>query len=173
MAALTLSRLLRPKSIAVIGGGVWGAAVVAQCQKMGFDGAIWPVHPRAQEIEGRPCFRSVDDLPGAPDAVFIGVNRQATIDVVAALSRRGAGGAICFASGFAETADYDAQGVDLQAALLAAAGEMPVIGPNCYGVINYLDGALLWPDQHGGARVEKGVALIGQSSNVRGAASSD
>ena len=166
MAALTLSRLLRPKSIAVIGGGVWGAAVVAQCQKMGFEGAIWPVHPRAEEIEGRPCFRSVDDLPGAPDAVFIGVNRQATIDVVAALSRRGAGGAICFASGFAETADYDAQGVDLQAALLAAAGEMPVIGPNCYGVINYLDGALLWPDQHGGARVEKGVALIGQSSNV-------
>lgn len=166
MAALTLSRLLRPKSIAVIGGGHWGAAVIAQCRKMGFDGPIWPVHPRADAIEGYRCFRAVDDLPSGPDAVFVGVNRHATIDVVAALSRCGAGGAICFASGFAETADHDAEGRDLQAALLAAAGDMPVIGPNCYGLINYLDGALLWPDQHGGTRVDRGVALIGQSSNV-------
>ena len=37
---------------------------------------------------------------------------------------------------------------------------MPILGPNCYGLINYLDGALLWPDQHGGRRVERGVALI-------------
>ena len=28
---------------------------------------------------------------------------------------------------------------------------MPIIGPNCYGFVNYLDGAPLWPDQHGGA----------------------
>jgi acyl-CoA synthetase (NDP forming) len=43
---------------------------------------------------------------------------------------------------------------------------MPILGPNCYGVINYLDGALLWPDQHGGIRVDKGVALVSQSSNI-------
>ena len=43
---------------------------------------------------------------------------------------------------------------------------MPVIGPNCYGIINYLDGALLWPDQHGGTRVERGVAIVTQSSNI-------
>ena len=43
---------------------------------------------------------------------------------------------------------------------------MPILGPNCYGLINYLDGALLWPDQHGGRRVERGVALISQSSNI-------
>ncbi len=40
------------------------------------------------------------------------------------------------------------------------------MGPNCYGLINYLEGALLWPDQHGGRRVERGVALIMQSSNI-------
>jgi acyl-CoA synthetase (NDP forming) len=43
---------------------------------------------------------------------------------------------------------------------------MPILGPNCYGLINYLDGALLWPDQHGGRRVERGVALLSQSSNI-------
>ncbi len=155
-----LSRLFRPKSIAVL-GGVWAESVVAQCVKMGFQGDIWPVHPKRDFIGGIACFRSLAELPNAPDAAFVGVNRNAAIDVIGALSRMGAGGAICFASGFAEAGE-----ADLQAQLVAATGEMPVLGPNCYGIINYLDGALLWPDQHGGRRVEKGVALISQSSNI-------
>jgi acyl-CoA synthetase (NDP forming) len=73
----------------------------------------------------------------------------------------GAGGAICFASGWTEAGEPG-----LQDKLVAAAGGMPILGPNCYGVINYLDGALLWPDQHGGIRVDKGVALVSQSSNI-------
>jgi acyl-CoA synthetase (NDP forming) len=43
---------------------------------------------------------------------------------------------------------------------------MPLIGPNCYGLLNYLDGAMLWPDQQGGRRVDQGVAIITMSSNV-------
>jgi len=43
---------------------------------------------------------------------------------------------------------------------------MPFLGPNCYGFINYLDGAALWPDQHGGQRVERGVAVVTQSGNI-------
>ncbi len=54
----------------------------------------------------------------------------------------------------------------LQEQLVEAAGDMPVIGPNCYGLVNALDGALLWPDQHGCVRVENGVAIITQSSNI-------
>ena len=54
----------------------------------------------------------------------------------------------------------------MQAALREAAGEMPVLGPNCYGLINYIDGALLWPDQHGGTRVSRGVAIVTQSGNI-------
>lgn len=156
-----LSRLLRPKSIAVFGGG-WSVAVLKQCRKMGFAGDLWPVHPTKDEIDGLRCYRSVDDLPAAPDASFIGVNRDATIEVVQALSKRGAGGAVCFASGFGEVSD----GAERNRALLAAAGDMPVLGPNCYGFINYLDGALLWPDQHGSKRVERGAAIIVQSSNI-------
>ncbi|WP_027245171.1 acetate--CoA ligase family protein [Leisingera daeponensis] len=161
-----LSRLFRPKSIAVIGGGAWCRLVIEQCRKMGFDGAIWPVHPKAEVVADLPAFKDADSLPEAPDAAFIGVNRFATIEVVRALSARGAGGAVCFASGFLEAAAEDAEGADLQAQLLDAAGDMPFLGPNCYGFINYLDGALLWPDQHGGQRAEKGVALVTQSSNI-------
>jgi acyl-CoA synthetase (NDP forming) len=128
---------------------------------MGFTGPIWPVHPTKAEIGGLRAYPSLADLPHAPDATFIGVNRFATIDVVAELAAMGAGGAICFASGWTEAGEPE-----LQAKLVAAAGDMPILGPNCYGVINYLDGALLWPDQHGGVPVQKGVALVSQSSNI-------
>lgn len=155
-----LGRLLRPRSIAVLGSG-WAANVIEQCGKMGFDGPVWPVHPTRDDIAGVRCYRSLADLPAPPDATFIGVNRHATLDVVAELSAMGAGGATCFASGWEEAGE-----ADLQARLVQAAGDMPILGPNCYGVINYLDGALLWPDQHGGVRVDRGVALLSQSSNI-------
>ena len=162
----SLKRLFRPDSIAVIGGGTWCTAVIEQCRKMGFAGDIWPVHPKAEEVAGLPAYQDIEALPFAPDASFIGINRLATIDVVKALSARGAGGAVCFASGFLEAEAEDSEGANLQQRLLEAAGDMPVLGPNCYGFINYLDGALLWPDQHGGQRVEKGVAIVTQSSNI-------
>ncbi len=161
-----LSRVFRPRSIAVFGGGAWGPAVVEQCQKMGFDGPIWPVHPTRDEMHGLPCYRTIEALPEAPDASFIGVNRNLTIEVIERLARRGAGGAVCFASGFKESEGEGTGGADLQSRLLTAAGEMPILGPNCYGLINYLDGALLWPDQHGGERTESGVAILTQSSNI-------
>lgn len=155
-----IERLLRPRSIAVLGSG-WAENVIEQCGKMGFDGPIWPVHPKRATVGGLPAYPSVRDLPAPPDAVFIGVNRFATVEVVRELAAMGAGGAICFASGWEEAGE-----AGLQAELVAAAGGMPILGPNCYGVINYLDGALLWPDQHGGKRVQRGVALISQSSNI-------
>ena len=164
-----LERLLRPKSIAVIGGGAFAPNVVAQSLKMGFAGDVWPVHPRRAEVEGVKAHASVADLPGAPDAVFIGVNRFATVGIVRELAAMGAGGAICFASGFLEAGPGDEDGARLHRELIAAAGAMPVIGPNCYGLINYADGALLWPDQHGGRRLEpgeRGAAIITQSSNI-------
>jgi acyl-CoA synthetase (NDP forming) len=161
-----LSRLFRPKSIAVFGGGFWGPNVVEQCLKMGFDGPVWPVHPTRNEVHGLPCFRTVEEWPEAPDASFIGVNRNLTIEIVERLARRGAGGAVCFASGFKESKGEIDGGASLQARLLEAAGEMPILGPNCYGLINYLDGALLWPDQHGGKRTTSGVAILTQSSNM-------
>ena len=157
-----LARLLKPRSICVVGGRE-AARVVEQCRRMEFTGVIYPVHPEREEIEGLPCLKSVDDLPEVPDATFIGVHRDLTIAVVRSLAGSGAGGAVCYASGFSESGE---DGRSLQATLLEAAGDMPIIGPNCYGLINYLDGVPLWPDQHGGRRVERGVAILSQSSNI-------
>ena len=157
-----LQRLLSPRSIAVFGGNA-AAETIRQCRKLGFTGELWPVHPTRPTLEGLPCFPSVASLPAPPDAAFVAVPSLATVDVVRQLQMRGGGGAICYASGFAE---IGGAGLDLQAELVQAASGMALLGPNCYGLLNYLDGVALWPDQHGGERVARGVAIITQSGNI-------
>ena len=158
-----VKRLLRPKSIAVIGGGL-AAEVIRQCEKIGYRGELWGVNPKRNAMHGRPCFASLADLPAVPDAAFVCVPRTATIEIVDQLNEMGVGGAVCFASGFAEVGDTE--GLAFNDALLAAIGDLAVVGPNCYGVLNYLDGVALWPDEHGGKRVDKGVAILTQSGNI-------
>lgn len=161
-----LERLLRPRSIAVIGGGTWCENVIRECRKTGFEGKLWAVHPKRDAVGGCPAYRCLAALPEAPDAAFLGINRNLTVEVVGQLSKAGAGGAVCFASGFREASSELSDGADLQSALVDAAGAMPILGPNCYGFINALDGAVLWPDQHGLAPASSGVAIISQSSNI-------
>ena len=121
--------MLKPESIAVF-GGQWAEAVIEQCRKSGFEGAIWPVHPSRKQLAGELCFASIEDLPGVPDAAFLGVNNETTILLVRALRDIGAGGVVCFASGFSETAELDQNAESRQSRLVDAAGDMPIIGPN-------------------------------------------
>ena len=161
-----LSRTLNPRSVALFGTSP-AQSVIEQCQKLGFAGELWPIHPTRESIAGVRCFKSVADLPHAPDVAFIAVNRHATIDVVAQLSKIGTGGAVCYASGFAESGlQSGVDGNALQQQLIMAAGEMPLLGPNCYGYINALDGVALWPDQHGCKPETSGSAIVSQSGNV-------
>lgn len=157
-----LRRLLNPRSIVVLGGRPAEVAV-EQCRAIGYGGEIWPVHPTRERLGGIPCLADLSRLPGPPDAAFVAVAREQTVSVVAELARLGAGGVVCHASGFAEDGAYGAQ---LQRDLVAAAGDLPLVGPNCLGLINYLDGAALWPEQQGGTRVASGVALLAQSGNI-------
>ena len=161
-----LSRTLNPRSVALFGTSP-AQSVIEQCQKLGFAGELWPIHPTRESIAGVRCFKSVADLPHAPDVAFIAVNRHATIDVVTQLSKIGAGGAVCYASGFAESGlQSGIDGTALQQQLIKVAGEMPLLGPNCYGYINALDGVALWPDQHGCKPETSGSAIVSQSGNV-------
>ena len=161
-----LDRFLNPKNVAVIGGGVWGKSIVFQLKKMGFSGRIFAIHPSEVDFCGCETYRNISDLPTLIDAAFVGVNRKATVDIILQLSKVNCGGAVCFASGYSEAVVELKDGHELQRALIDAAGRMPILGPNCYGIINYFDNFCLWPDQHGGQRVDSGVAIITQSSNI-------
>ena len=160
-AGRNLHRLLEPRTIVIIGGDPAEQAI-RQSDRLGFEGEIWPVNPTRQSMAGRPVYRSLDELPGVPDAAFVAVNRWLTVEVVHELADMGCGGAVLYASGFAEAGE---QGAQLQHRLIAD-HDMPLVGPNCYGMINAVTGATLWPDVHGCSRVEAGPGLISQSGNI-------
>ena len=157
-----LGRLLRPGSIAFVGGETAGRAA-DQCRALGFEGDMWMVNPRRAPRPDLPTVASVTDLPAAVDAAFVGVNRSAAVEVVRELAAVGGGGAVCHASGFAETGG---RGAVLQRELVAGAAGMPVVGPNCYGTLSAVTGAALWPDQQGLSRCERGAAFVTQSGNI-------
>ncbi len=157
-----MNRVLKAQSAAVVGGRE-AAAVIRQLKTLKFAGDIWPVNPKRDEIEGIACYKSIADLPDAPDTAFVAVPRDRSVEIVRQLNERGAGGAVCYASGFAEVG---AEGAKFEDDLVAAAGDMPLIGPNCYGFLNYLDRVAMWPDEHGGEPVDRGVAIVTQSGNM-------
>ncbi|MEY8837582.1 acetate--CoA ligase family protein [Cribrihabitans sp. XS_ASV171] len=161
-----LFRLLAPRRLAIIGGGPWGSAILGAARRLDYQGEIVFVHPGGKRLEGCRSVQTLADIGAPLDGAFVAVNRHATIEIVRDLAAMGAGGAVCFASGFREALAEDAGSGDLQAQLVAAAGEMPILGPNCYGFVNALDRVAIWPDQHGMRPVERGVAILTQSSNI-------
>ena len=156
-----LDRLLRPRSLAFVGGAAAELAIDA-CRAFGFSGDMWAVNAR-RELGGLPTVASAGELPAGIDAAFVGVDRHASVEVVSQLAAAGTGAAVCHASGFAETGEA---GAALQAELVAAAAGMPVVGPNCHGMLSAPTGAALWPDVHGLARCDRGIALLSQSGNI-------
>ena len=162
MSKSNLHRLISPKSIAVVGNRGANFAI-RESLKLGYSHQIWAVHPYLESLEGIKCFKDIKDLPEVPDATFIAVNAESAIEVVSDLKSMGGGGAVLYASGFGEVG---AEGLMRNQQLVKAASGMPLIGPNCYGFINSLDGIALWPDVHGCELVSEGVAIITQSGNI-------
>ncbi|MDB9933172.1 acetate--CoA ligase family protein [Candidatus Pseudothioglobus sp. Uisw_041] len=162
MSRTNLSRLISPKSIAVVGNRGANFAI-RESKKLGYNHKIWAIHPTLDFLEGIKCYKDIKDLPEAPDATFIAVNAESAIAIVADLKSIGGGGAVLYASGFGELGE---KGIKRNQRLEEAADGMPLIGPNCYGFINSLDGVALWPDVHGCEPVLSGVAIITQSGNI-------
>ena len=163
MSAPSLSRLLNPRTIALV-GGVWTDPVAASNRTVGYTGRILRVHPTRPSTPDAPYYRSVAELPEVPDAAFVAVPKGEVPPVAAALAARGAGGFVCFAAGFSETGTDE--GRALTAELEKNAGALPYFGPNCYGFVNLFDRTSLWPDQVVGDALERGVALICQSGTL-------
>jgi acyl-CoA synthetase (NDP forming) len=134
------------------------------CEAAGFQGPIYAVHPTRPEMGGRRTYASVDDLPEAPDAAFVAVNATASVEIVRSLARLGVGGAVLYAAGFSEAGT--AEGRALEDGLREAAGDLAVLGPNCYGIVDLVGGASLWPVPYPEVRRERGVAMILQSGNL-------
>jgi acetyl-CoA synthetase len=150
--------------MALIGAGAWTDAVALGNHAIGYRGAVWRVHPTRPTTATTTYYRSVAELPTAPDAAFIAVPNHEVPGVVADLAARGAGGFVCFTSGFSETGTP--RGHELTRQLIERAGVMPFFGPNCYGFVNFFARAAMMPDQIVGPPVDRGVAVICQSGTI-------
>jgi acyl-CoA synthetase (NDP forming) len=158
-----LARLLRPKSVAVVGGRS-SEPVLAMIRRSNFPGPVHMVNPTRSEIGGVKCVPTVNDLPSAPDATFLNVSRDVLPDVVSDLSTMDAGGGVAYAAGFKE---LGASGERYESALGGAVGNFALLGPNANGLINSLDGVALWPtESHEPRRLDKGIAIISQSGTI-------
>jgi acyl-CoA synthetase (NDP forming) len=157
-----LRRLLYPQSLVFLGGERVGGAVEA-CRKAGYAGRIHVVHPKRSEIAGIKCSPSIAALPEVPDAAYLAIAAEQTIQAVGELAAVGAGGAVCYASGFSELGTD--VGRERHQRLVAAAGDLAIVGPNCFGVINYVNHGSLWSVPYP-ASGPRGAAIVGQSGNL-------
>ncbi|WP_326523844.1 acetate--CoA ligase family protein [Sphingomonas sp.] len=141
-----LSRLLTPRSVVIVGAsptpGALGNSVLRNLERHGYSGDIHLINPKRDEIDGRPCLKSIDDLPRGVDAAVLAIPGGAVLGAVQALAARGVGAAIIFSAGFAEGGE---EGLAAQAevARIAAEHGMVVEGPNCLGLVNYAAGVPL------------------------------
>ena len=168
--------LLRPRSIAIVGvssrAGSAGHMVLANLATNEFQGDIHLVGRNVANVEGRACLASIDDLPENIDLAVLTVPAGAVAEAVSACVRRKVKSAITFASGFAEMGE-DERGRQQEIGALANQGRLALVGPNCLGYTNCVDGLLIgfmsFP------RVKRldpaagpGVAVIAQSGGMGG-----
>lgn len=167
-----LDRLFRPRSVALIGASSDPKKIAGRplslLRRHGFTGDIWPVNPRAESIDGIPCFPDVASLPGPPDAAMVLVGPAHAEDAVRALGEMGAGGTVVLAGGYAE---IGMEGLARQQALVAAAGNMRLLGPNTIGFVNLTDGITLSASGafDAGEWSQGSVAVVSQSGGILGA----
>jgi len=134
-----LARLFNPKSVAIIGAspraGSFGERT--QMAMTHFTGNLYLVNPRYEEIGGRKSYPSVTALPEAPDCAIIVAAREAVEPLVEECIAKGVGGAMIYASGYSETSKPDRIEQQIRLRDLARAGGMPIVGPNCIGMLNF------------------------------------
>jgi len=138
-AIAAVEHILRPSTVAVIGGSrrsaTIGAALLANLRAGGFVGRLYAVHPEAAELGGMPVHRHIEDVPGPVDLAVIAVHAQAIPNIARACGAAGVRSLVVLSGGFSEVGG---DGVRLQRELLEACRQagMRLVGPNCLGVLN-------------------------------------
>ncbi|MEO8143094.1 MAG: acetate--CoA ligase family protein [Betaproteobacteria bacterium] len=134
-----LDRLIAPKSIAIVGASPrersFGLRTLENLAH--FRGAIWPVNAKYQKIGEHACYPSLASLPGKPDLVALVVPREGVEAALKEAADAGAGGVIVYASGYGEMGREDESAAQQRLAGIARAARMPMLGPNCMGLVNH------------------------------------
>ncbi len=167
-----ITRLMKPRSVAVIGASTDASKTagrpVAYLRKHGFAGAIYPVNPRAQNIDGIRCYADIASLPETPDVAIVLLGAGRAHLAVRELSARGTAAAIIIASGYAETGE---EGARRQQELKEAAGTMRLLGPNTIGLVNLPDKIIL--SASGALEMDHfpvgNIGFVSQSGGILGA----
>jgi len=165
-----VARLLKPRSVAIVGASedrdTIGGRVLHNLVRAKFSGPLHLVSRTKNELLGRPCVRSIDDLPKGVDALVLMVPAEAVLDSVTACARRKVNGVVIFSSGFAEV-DDKGKAAQRELVALAEKAGMLVVGPNCLGFTNYVDGVpLTFDDYKPITAAVPGIALIAQSGGL-------
>jgi acyl-CoA synthetase (NDP forming) len=166
-----VARFLRPKSVAIVGISTRAGSagqIILQCLKLNnFKGDIHLVGRTSEPIDGRPVLKSPDELPEGVDLAVFTLPAAGVREATEACARRKVGSALVFAAGFAEVGDSATQ--DAVTVAARAAG-LALVGPNCLGVTNNVDGMMLHMlyAREALRGVENGVAFVGQSGGLLG-----
>jgi acetate---CoA ligase (ADP-forming) len=163
-----LDRLLRPRSIALIGAsatsGSLGEAVLLNLEENGYSGELHLVNPKRPIIHGRACFGSIDELPSNIDCAVLAIPGSAVLASARACANKKVGSIIVFSAGFAEGGE-DGRAAQRELESIARDHDLILEGPNCLGMVNYADGIpltfVVTPPQK--ATDEPGAAIISQS----------
>ena len=138
-----LTRLFAPRSVALVGATDhptnFGGRVFRAMLKFGYPGKVYPVNPRLKEIYGLTCYPGIRDIPDVPDHVGIIVATARVFDVLEDCAARGVPFATVYSAGFAETGTDEGRERQAKLVAFARASGMRIMGPNCNGVINFVD----------------------------------
>ena len=137
-----IDRLLRPKSVAVVGAsdrtGALGATLLNNLVQYAFAGEIYPVNPKRDELLGLKVYHTVEELPEGIDCAVLAIPRPFVVDTVRQLAERKCGAVVIYSAGFSEAGEEGMRD-QLELARIAQEHGMVIEGPNCLGSTNYVD----------------------------------
>ena len=161
-----LDSLFHPRSVAIVGaprGMKTGKLFLMALLDQGFPGRIYPVNPKAEEIDGLKAFPSVSAIPGPVDLAIVLVPYYHALSVIRECAAKGVKGAVLFTSGYKETGTDEGKAMEEDLVREARASGMRLIGPNGMGFYAPKSGLSFFPEL---SREPGPVGIISHSGSL-------